>query len=65
MQRLPEQPSVSGFYHSWQLAGLFDVNIKTIRKWAHAGKIPSVRTPGGQFRYPADKIDAILRDGAR
>lgn len=60
-------PSPSGFYSTWQVAALFAVDPKTVRKWAvmDPPKIPSVRTPGGQLRYPAKKIDRLLRDGAR
>ena len=28
--------------------------------WARKGRIPSVRTPGGHRRYPADDVPALL-----
>jgi excisionase family DNA binding protein len=50
------------------VALLFEVSERTVSEWAKKGQIPSVRTPGGHRRYPADGIKALLersRNGAR
>jgi excisionase family DNA binding protein len=38
------------------VAVLFQVSERTVSEWAKRGQIPSVRTPGGHRRYPAEGI---------
>ena len=45
------------------VATLFQVSERTVSEWAKRGQIPSVRTPGGHRRYPADGIRALLQEG--
>ncbi len=45
------------------VATLFQVSERTVSEWAKRGQIPSVRTPGGHRRYPADAIRALLQEG--
>lgn len=50
------------------VAVLFEVSERTVSEWAKKGQIPSVRTPGGHRRYPADGIRSLLersRNGSR
>lgn len=42
------------------VASLFQVSERTVSEWAKRGQIPSVRTPGGHRRYPADEIRQLL-----
>jgi excisionase family DNA binding protein len=42
------------------VAALFEVSERTVSEWAKNGRIPSVRTPGGHRRYPAEGIRALL-----
>lgn len=42
------------------VASLFQVSERTVSEWARRGRIPSVRTPGGHRRYPADKVHDLL-----
>lgn len=44
------------------VAVLFQVSERTVSEWARRGRIPSVRTPGGHRRYPADEIRRLLAD---
>jgi excisionase family DNA binding protein len=44
------------------VAALFQVSERTVSEWAKRGQIPSVRTPGGHRRYPADGIRALLQE---
>lgn len=39
------------------------VTPQTLRRWADAGKIRTIRTLGGHRRYSAEDLNAILRDG--
>jgi excisionase family DNA binding protein len=48
-----------------EVALLFRVSERAVTDWARRGRIPSVRTPGGHRRYPAEKVWALLHDGAR
>ena len=36
------------------------VSFPTIKQWIYAGKIKSVRTPGGHHRIPQSEIDRLL-----
>jgi excisionase family DNA binding protein len=45
------------------VATLFQVSERTVSEWAKRGQIPSVRTPGGHRRYPADGIRMLLQAG--
>jgi excisionase family DNA binding protein len=42
------------------VAVLFEVSERTVSEWAKKGQIPSVRTPGGHRRYPAEGIRWLL-----
>ena len=44
------------------VAALFQVSERTVSEWARRGRIPSVRTPGGHRRYPAEEIRQLLAD---
>lgn len=44
-----------------EVALLFQVSERAVTDWACRGRIPSVRTPGGHRRYPADDVWALLR----
>jgi excisionase family DNA binding protein len=45
------------------VAALFQVSERTVSEWARRGRVPSVRTPSGHRRYPADQIRQLLIDG--
>jgi excisionase family DNA binding protein len=45
------------------VALLFQVSERTVSEWARRGRVPSVRTPGGHRRYPADQIRQLLVEG--
>jgi excisionase family DNA binding protein len=46
-----------------EVAAMFRVDPKTVTKWAKAGKLDSIRTPGGIRRYYRDQVEAFLRGG--
>lgn len=43
-----------------QVASLFKVDPKTVSRWATAGRLRSIRTPGGQHRFRKSEIRALL-----
>ncbi|MDQ6854815.1 MAG: helix-turn-helix domain-containing protein [Actinomycetota bacterium] len=45
---------------SAQVALLFGVDRRTVVRWAKRGRLPSLRTPGGQHRFRADEIRRVL-----
>ena len=47
------------------VALLFEVSERTVSEWAKRGQIPSVRTPGGHRRYPAEGIRSLLDESRR
>jgi excisionase family DNA binding protein len=45
------------------VALLFQVSERTVSEWARRGRVPSVRTPGGHRRYPAEQIRHLFVQG--
>lgn len=43
-----------------EVAQAFRVDPKTVTRWAKAGKLTSVRTPGGHRRFSAAEVRALL-----
>jgi excisionase family DNA binding protein len=50
-----------------EVRALFRVDPKTVVRWANAGKLTAVRTPGGHRRYREREVRELLRrtDGTR
>jgi len=46
----------TAYLRSGQVDALLHVDPKTVSRWARAGKLPYVRTVGGQRRYPEAEI---------
>lgn len=46
---------------SGEVAALFRVDAKTVTRWAAAGRIGSIRTPGGHRRFRESEIRALLK----
>ena len=46
-----------------EVASLFRVDPKTVTRWAAAGRISSIRTPGGHRRFRESEVRALLRGG--
>jgi excisionase family DNA binding protein len=45
-----------------EVAALFRVDVKTVTRWANAGRLTSIRTLGGHRRFREDEIVAVLAD---
>jgi excisionase family DNA binding protein len=45
-----------------EVAGVFRVDVKTVTRWANAGRLTSIRTLGGHRRFREDEIVAVLAD---
>lgn len=45
-----------------EVAALFRVDPKTVTRWAVAGRIGSLRTPGGHRRFRETEVRALLRE---
>ncbi|MCS7350761.1 MAG: helix-turn-helix domain-containing protein, partial [Anaerolineae bacterium] len=43
-----------------EAARLLGVTARCLRKWAQSGKVVTVRTPGGHYRYPLESILSAL-----
>ncbi|HVE98832.1 MAG TPA: BldC family transcriptional regulator [Mycobacteriales bacterium] len=48
-----------------EVATLFRVDPKTVTRWAVAGRIGSVRTPGGHRRFRESEVRALLHGEPR
>lgn len=46
---------------STEVAALFRVSARTVTAWANAGRLPSLRTPGGHHRFALHVVEAALR----
>jgi len=47
---------------SAEVASLFGVDRRTVVLWAKRGRIPALRTPGGQHRFRAEEIRGLLEE---
>jgi excisionase family DNA binding protein len=47
-----------------ETAERFRVDVKTLSRWAKAGRIPSIRTIGGHRRYRLADVQRLLQAGA-
>jgi excisionase family DNA binding protein len=43
-----------------EVAELFSVSSRTVREWARRGLLPTIRTPGGQHRFPEHPVRELL-----
>jgi excisionase family DNA binding protein len=43
-----------------EAADYVGVHFTTLRRWADAGKVPCIRTPGGRRRFKRSELDAFL-----
>lgn len=56
----PGDPLQERFLTPAEVALLFRVDVKTVGRWEAAGRITSVRTPGGHRRYRESDVRALL-----
>ena len=47
-----------------EVSALFRVDPKTVTRWAAAGRIGSIRTPGGHRRFRESEVRALLAGDA-
>ena len=47
-------------YTTGEVAKIFGVSYVAVKKWAYAGKIKYIKTPGGKYRYPESEIRRLL-----
>lgn len=45
-----------------EVADLFEVDPKTVTRWAKAGKIKAMRTLGGHRRYREDEVKRLYEE---
>lgn len=43
-----------------EVSRLFGVTVRTVNRWADAGRIPCFRIPSGHRRFPRKQITALL-----
>ena len=43
-----------------EVAGMFRVDPKTVTRWASAGRLGSIRTPGGHRRFRESEVRGLL-----
>jgi len=46
------------------VADMFGVDVRTVRRWTTVALIPSIRTPGGHRRYDKAALEEIIRTSA-
>lgn len=57
----PGAPTRDRLLTPGEVATLFRVDPKTVTRWASAGRIGSIRTPGGHRRFRESEVRALLR----
>ncbi|MBV8931560.1 MAG: helix-turn-helix domain-containing protein [Kutzneria sp.] len=60
--RHPRQHGGERLLTPGEVATLFRVDPKTVTRWATAGRIGSIRTPGGHRRFRESEVKALLAE---
>ncbi|GAA2329747.1 BldC family transcriptional regulator [Saccharopolyspora halophila] len=58
----PRQNSQEQLLTPGEVAALFRVDPKTVTRWATAGRIGSIRTPGGHRRFRESEVRTLLAE---
>jgi excisionase family DNA binding protein len=45
-----------------EAAEYLSVSTQTVRRWADAGSLPAIRTPGNQRRFRREDVEALLSE---
>ncbi|MGH3620453.1 MAG: BldC family transcriptional regulator [Sciscionella sp.] len=60
VQQQPHQQVGERLLTPGEVASLFRVDPKTVTRWATAGRIGSIRTPGGHRRFRESEVRSLL-----
>jgi excisionase family DNA binding protein len=58
------QPTAGRLLTPSEVAALFRVDRKTVARWAAAGHLTSIRTPGGHRRFREEEVARLLNTPA-
>jgi excisionase family DNA binding protein len=58
--RQPTPGDLEVLLRTTEVARRLQVSARTVLAWAQAGKLPSILTPGGHRRYPAQGVEQVL-----
>ena len=64
MNTLSDRPAGDRLLTPGEVAALFAVDPKTVTRWAQAGRIRSIKTPGGHRRFWESDVRAHLGGAA-
>lgn len=53
-------PDTDTYLSIGEVATALGVTVATVRNWERAGKLKSIRTPGGHRRFGASSVEALL-----
>lgn len=59
MPRVPNMSDVR-LYTPTEVGKMFGVSAATVKRWAKAGGLPYLRTPGHHLRFRAQDVEAAL-----
>jgi excisionase family DNA binding protein len=57
---MSEAGTESRFMTPREVAALFRVDPKTVTRWAAAGRLSSIRTPGGHRRFRESEVKDLM-----
>ena len=57
----PPADEIEVLLRTTEVARRLQVSARTVLAWAQAGKLPSILTPGGHRRYPAQGVEQVLQ----
>ena len=60
----PTLPVEPDFLSRREVARLFGVSTSTVTRWARAGLLATIRTPGGHYRFRAGETLRAAQGGA-
>jgi excisionase family DNA binding protein len=58
--RIPDDLADLELLTTFDVCRRYGLKDRTVMAWAKTGKLPAIRTPGGQWRFRAADVEAFL-----
>jgi excisionase family DNA binding protein len=53
---------VKGLYTTTEVAEIFKVSAKTVKRWVANGELKAIKTPGGHYRFTEAAVNKLKKE---